>query len=90
MGCVPPGAPSSCPAPRPSPRSRAFRRPSRRPTFWSPAKALKASGAYLSATVTFLGNGHTINEVDMLQQAADYFRDPSRDVHHGSQLDQRL
>ena len=34
----------------------------------------KASGAYLSATVTFHGNGDTINEADMLQQAADYFR----------------
>ena len=33
------------------------------------------SGAHLTATVTFLGNGDTINEADMLQQAADYFRD---------------
>ena len=50
----------------------------------------KASGAYLSATVTFLGNGDTINEADMLQQAADYFREPPRDVHRGSPLDHHL
>jgi hypothetical protein len=31
-------------------------------------------GAELSVTVTFLGDGDTVQEADMLEQAATYFR----------------
>ncbi len=35
----------------------------------------EGSAVYLTATVTFLGDGDTTNEADMFQQAANYFRE---------------
>jgi hypothetical protein len=45
---------------------------------------METSAAYLTVTVTFLGNGDTINEADMFQQAANYFRETSRGLRDGS------